>query len=131
MAASASPIYIVNSSPVRQSEIFKSKSNDFLKLNCSYVRRMNDFDKTFVFAFCKSFLKITRQLIGRKSLQLNFWTIKGLMLNFRLPFPKRVTKIHMSSPNQTMRSLRGRWQQLLTCNTPSSKGYSCFIIYPV
>ena len=41
---------------------FKSKSNDFLKLNCKisqlYVTLMNDFDKTFVLAFYNSLLNI-------------------------------------------------------------------------
>ena len=40
---------------------FKSKSNDFLKLSWKifqlYVTLMNDFDKTFVFAYYNSFLK--------------------------------------------------------------------------
>ena len=52
--------------------------------------------------------KKTKPLISRKSLQLNSWTIKGLVLYFRLPFSKRLTKIHLSIPSQAMRSLQNK-----------------------
>ena len=77
-------------------KFFKSKSSDFLKLNCKipqlYVVLINDFDKTFVLGFYNSFLKIKLSFDKENMLILNTYSLLKMFSNLASVLMYSLTK---------------------------------------
>ena len=84
--------------------------------DCTCLKTKINGNKFINKSICR--LKYTRQLISRKSLRLNFWTIKCLVLYLRLFFFLKAYQNPYVTPKPNNKKFtQWRWQQqLLTCS---------------